>query len=275
MSDNKPQSGKGNGPVRSAKLQKYSAPALEKGLEILEYLSMQQDGKSMLQIAAGVARSKNEIFRMMIVLEESGYVERQDADSFVLSDKLYQLGLRRPGNKRLTDVALPLMEAFAEALPFCCYLSVASGEQSVVIAKADSAVPLGLSVTIGHRLPLVQSAEGLCLMAFMSDPRREMVIERLGLNDTAITSLHDLLRACRASGEMVRASDMIPGVEHVALPILDSIGDSAVATIAVPFIALKQGGASLEEVKGELRLLSERINANLSHKSTPKAGLQR
>lgn len=266
MSGDDKVSSKDGAPVRSAKLQKYSAPALEKGLEILEYLSEQQDAKSMIQIASGVARSKNEIFRMMIVLEEKGYVDRHDTDSFVLSDKLYQLGLRRPGNKRLTDIALPLMEEFCESLPYCCYVSVASGEQSVIVAKADSVVPLGLSATIGHRANLIHSAEGLCLLAFMSEKRQALVIERMDVSPKDKKQLVQELKTCRKQGEIVSSSEMLPGVEHIAFPILDSIGDGAVAAITVPYIQLKNDLITLDTVKVELQQLSNRINKSFSHK---------
>lgn len=266
MSKKDQQAAKSRAPIRSAKLQKYSAPALEKGLEILEYLSEQVNANSMLQIAEGVGRSKNEIFRMMIVLEESGYVERQDADSFILSDKLYQLGLRRPGNKRLTDVALPMMEEFCELLPFCCYLSVASGEQSVVIAQAQSAVPLGLAVSIGHRLPLSQSAEGICLMAFMSTARRSQVTQRLALSKDSSAQLLSDINSCKTQGDMSKPDGMIPGVEHIALPIFNSIGDSAAAAIAVPYIKLNKHPHSLSSVRAQLRILAKNINKSYSHK---------
>ena len=63
------------------KLQKYSAPALEKGLDILELLSLcSGGGLSQSEIAEGLGRSKNEIFRMMVVLEERGYIKRSDGD---------------------------------------------------------------------------------------------------------------------------------------------------------------------------------------------------
>ena len=53
-------------PNQLTKLQKYSAPALEKGLDILELLSLSASEMSLSQIAAGVGRSKNEIFRAVV-----------------------------------------------------------------------------------------------------------------------------------------------------------------------------------------------------------------
>ena len=51
-------------------LDKYTAPALEKGLDILEFLADFPEGLSKVDIAKGLGRSLNEIFRMVSVLEK-------------------------------------------------------------------------------------------------------------------------------------------------------------------------------------------------------------
>lgn len=267
MTDNTSNPKQPTSPKRSAKLQKYSAPALEKGLEILEFLSAQQNGQSMQHIADGVGRSRNEIFRMMIVLEESGYVERQDSDSFILSDKLYQLGLRRPANKRLTDVALPLMDEFAANQPFCCYLSVTSDAESVVIAKSDSLIPLGLTVTIGHRRPLDQTAEGICLMSFMPEVRRLAILDKLGIDDRNSVDLDPQFQKCRVASASVRPSDLVPSVTNIAVPIFGSIGKNAMAALCVPFMELRRDGVSLEATVNSLRKTADQINQLISHRA--------
>ena len=51
----------------------YRAPALEKGLDILELLAQQEDPLNKKQISESLNRSVNEIFRMLTVLEERQY----------------------------------------------------------------------------------------------------------------------------------------------------------------------------------------------------------
>src|SRR5260221_11717883 len=52
------------------------APALAKGLDLLEALAAEPNGISQKQLAARVGRSVGEIFRMLGVLEQRGYVIR-------------------------------------------------------------------------------------------------------------------------------------------------------------------------------------------------------
>jgi len=56
--------------------QKYTAPALEKGLDILERLSLSETGLSLSEIARDLGRSVSEIFRMLVVLEQRGYISQ-------------------------------------------------------------------------------------------------------------------------------------------------------------------------------------------------------
>ena len=56
---------------------KYRAPALDKGLDILELLARAHTPLSMTGVAAAIGYSKGEIFRMLQVLEERGYIARE------------------------------------------------------------------------------------------------------------------------------------------------------------------------------------------------------
>ena len=57
---------------------RYQAPALKKGLEILELLATSEQALTMSDISAALGRSVGEIFRMLQVLEEHRYIARDD-----------------------------------------------------------------------------------------------------------------------------------------------------------------------------------------------------
>src|SRR3546814_3285329 len=68
----------------------YSAPALEKGLEIIELLAAERRPMSTRAIAERLGRSKGEIFRVVFVLVERGYL-RRDARSEEHTSELQSL----------------------------------------------------------------------------------------------------------------------------------------------------------------------------------------
>ena len=56
----------------------YPVPALEKGLDLLEYVSGREAPETLGEIARGLGRSPGEIFRMLNCLERRGYLARED-----------------------------------------------------------------------------------------------------------------------------------------------------------------------------------------------------
>ena len=83
--------------MKQKKLSKnYSAPALDKGLNILELLSTSENGLTQGQIASKLNKSVNEIYRMISTLRSREYVELdEETDIYNLSYKnilLYEGG---------------------------------------------------------------------------------------------------------------------------------------------------------------------------------------
>ena len=55
---------------------RYTAPALEKGLDVLELLASVSEALTHSEIARRLGRSVSEVFRMLVCLEERGYISR-------------------------------------------------------------------------------------------------------------------------------------------------------------------------------------------------------
>ena len=54
----------------------YHAPALDKGLDILEILSANVASQSPVEIASGINRSSNEIYRMLMLASLENFQDR-------------------------------------------------------------------------------------------------------------------------------------------------------------------------------------------------------
>ena len=63
-----------NDSATDASKARYAAPALDKGLDILELLSKSEQMLTLNQISKQLGRSVNEIFRMVVTLEQRGYL---------------------------------------------------------------------------------------------------------------------------------------------------------------------------------------------------------
>ena len=112
----------------------YRAPALEKGLDILEVLAHERQPMPLREIGLQLGRSKGELFRMLVVLQVRGYIQRDEAgDAFFLTPRLFELGMRTPFVRDLLDAALPEMQKLAEATQQSAHLVVPSRGETVVV----------------------------------------------------------------------------------------------------------------------------------------------
>src|SRR6218665_2210676 len=93
--------------TEAEELDKYRAPALDKGLDILELLASTEETLSQAEIAKSLDRSPNEIYRMLDRLVRRDYVRRTSGDRYELTLKLFELAHARPPLHRLGSHAAP------------------------------------------------------------------------------------------------------------------------------------------------------------------------
>ncbi|KAB7769068.1 IclR family transcriptional regulator [Xanthomonas sp. LMG 12461] len=218
-------------------LPKYRAPALDKGLDILELLARDGRPMSMGEISQGIGRSRGEIFRMLQVLEERGYLTRTAGEGgYTLTNRLFMLGMQQPRVQNVTEVALPVMRALADAIRQPCHLVAPSDDQIVVIAQMDVPSDLGLVVRPGHRRPFAHSTSGLVLFAFQPADAQAQLLQRLDASEVAYDRAAFLAAAqeVHALGYSIHPSEAVVGVIDLAAPILQH--GVARYTLTVPFI---------------------------------------
>ena len=215
----------------------YRAPALDKGLEILELLSRASLPMSMTEIATSLGYSNGEIFRMLQVLEGRGYISRPDSGSgYILTNRLFMLGMERPRNRNLIEAALPVMHRLADEISHPCHLAVASQEQMVVVARVEAPSDLGFVVRVGHRRPIAHSTSGLVLFAFQSQEVRARWLALLDKLDIGYKKKNFVERADQVlkQGYASYPSTAIGGVTDLSAPILEQA--HAIGALAIPYV---------------------------------------
>ena len=251
----------------------YKAPALEKGLEILEFLSSATEPCGMVAIADALGRSKHEIYRMLHVLESRGYIARSDSgDRFQVTNKLFELGMRNPPIRNLHDVALPRMRELAASLEQSCQLVVRTGTQMVVVARVESPIEIGLTVRVGYRRHIMQSTSGRILYAFHPPRSQQQFLDELlttrpdGVN--ADEFLADAKRAVE-QGCIAHESDFVDGVVDIGAPIFDLDYEGAIASLTVPFMQGRYTSLALETAIETVKSMAGAISDALQGSQAP------
>jgi DNA-binding IclR family transcriptional regulator len=217
----------------------YSAPALEKGLEIIELLADAAEPLSTRVIAEQLGRSKGEIFRMVYVLVERGYLVRSSAtDELSLSNRLFELGMRTPRSRQLMEVAVPAMEHLSDATGQSAHLVVMNRGETVVIATAVGGADINFTLRLGYRRPALDATSGQIIVAFQDRARRAQLIkDSLSLSHAKIDTaeLTAQLDAIADRGYLIAESHDVVGVTDIGVPILGKHG-RAIASIVVPYL---------------------------------------
>jgi DNA-binding IclR family transcriptional regulator len=243
----------------------YQAPALKKGLEVLEFLSEQTEPYAVSELARSLGKSRNEIYRMVIVLERLGYLARTDTDRFALTRKLFDLAMRIPPQRNLLAKALPEMERLSEETCQSCHLTVASGGEIVVVARVESPDVLGFSVRVGYRRPLNQSASGRVLFAYQNESGRAAWRElRSSEEDQALwAAIEREAGTIREMGFYLSPSSYVDAVTDIAVPVTVGDGPLAIAALVMPFIGGRSAKISLTQAATATRDAARRISHEL------------
>jgi len=243
----------------------YQAPALAKGLEVLEFLSGQTEPYAVSDLARALGRSRNEIYRMVVVLERSGYLWRTDTDRFSLTRKLFDLGMRAPPQQNLLIKALPHMERLSQETLQSCHLTVASGSDIVVVARIESPDTLGFAVRIGYRRPINQSTSGPVLYAFQTENIRAAwrKMQRSKDDRERWAELERKISAIRDKGVFRARSAYVDAVTDIAAPITTAPNDLAIGALVMPFIGGRSAKISVTQGMNATKDAAQRISKEL------------
>ncbi|MFV0411340.1 MAG: IclR family transcriptional regulator [Paracoccus sp. (in: a-proteobacteria)] len=218
---------------------RYRAPALDKGLDILELLAGVDGGLTQAEVAKSLNRTPNELYRMLDRLQKRGYVARIDGDRFALTLKMFGLAQLHAPTRRLVSYATPLMRTLAEQTRQAVHLAVFDRGRVVVIAQQEAPNYWGISIRVGSHIGLFDTGSGHILLAFNSPGRRKMMLaEHRSDGEAAIpASLLDRFGRIREQGHESMPSAQTAGVFNLSAPILAGDGN-AIAALTVPYIPL-------------------------------------
>jgi len=211
----------------------YAAPALEKGLDILELLAGQDGGLTRRDIAERLGRSVGEIFRMIECLTRRSYLV-QNGDLYLLGMKLFELSHEFPPMNRLLKEALPRMDALSRAIDQSCHMTVLSGLRQLVVAQVDPPDGVGFSVKIGATLDLAKSASGHVLLAFRPGDESGRLLARAAAAQDRPAAAKAVAKVARQGFAFMR-SRQFSGLEAISYPILDMQGH-VIAALTVPYV---------------------------------------
>ena len=243
--------------------ERYRAPALDKGLDIIELLAGSESAMTQLEISQALSRTPNEFYRMLDRLVRRGYVKRGTDDRYELSLKLFALAHRHVPMRRLVSQARPIMEQLAFECSQACFIAVYDRGDLNSIFQVDPPGHWGVSVRVGAQMHISKAASGLVILAFVSENDRKRMLseQKQSLGETIASDLEERLAEIRTLGYCLMPSRQIVGVNMLAAPIMGP-GNTPIAALTIPQIdRLDAPNSSTSECLPLLLLAARDISA--------------
>lgn len=242
----------------------YSAPALEKGMDVIELLAETDAGLTVSEISQRLNRRMSELFRIIVVMERRYWLQK-DPDSSRYSVAYHLLKLAHGGTpaKTLSGAAAPLMHELSTRINQSCHLVVRSGIHGLVVLRQENPNRHAtLSVRMGATIRLPTSCSGHVLLAHLQ-PEELRALLRTVPRPWGITqvNLAKALDRVRRRGFEILRSPITAGVTDISYPIRGFDG-KVVATLTVPYLHVIDNSlpASVEQTQRLLAQSARRIS---------------
>jgi len=244
----------------------YAAPALEKGLDIIELLAAAPDGLTSSEIAQRLGRSLSEIFRILVVMERRDWLSKSpETDRYSVSYRVLEHAFRATPAQGLGMLAAPAMYELTQATGQSCHMAVISDVNIVIVLQQDSPAHSGFGVRLGAKCNILTSCSSHLLLAFSDPAIREKLLATVKPASAAtLRKLRDRLKLVAQQGYESKPSSRHVGVHDISYPIFGFDGRVR-AALTIPFLSVIDGTekASLEQARKMLAAAAGQISRGL------------
>lgn len=203
--------------------------ALARGLDVITCFRPGTPVMSLSAVAAATGLARPTARRILLTLEELGYVRQTDT-GFTLTPRVLDLGVTYMSSLGLWDVARPHVQALVATTGESSSIAQLDGSDIVYVSRVAVPKIITLAVSIGTRFPALQTSLGKVLLADLPPDALDAVLAepgRSGLTPRWQPSRRErdeALREVRARGWALTDEQLAPGIRSVAAPLRDGTG---------------------------------------------------
>jgi IclR family mhp operon transcriptional activator len=207
--------------------------SLSRGLDILDVLN-RRDSATPAELAEQLEIPRATVYRIVDTLVEKGFVYQHESDQRLrLTPKVGTLSDGFTEEDHMANISRPFISEITEQLVWPVTLGTISGIDLIVRENTDRSSPLAVEqFTIGYRMPILETASGLCILAFMQAEQRDVVLATIkdsptSKNQTRIERIHlqEHLAKIKRDGYSVRHRPRkISDMTAISVPIVTADG---------------------------------------------------
>lgn len=214
-------------------VREYSAPAVDRALDILEFMAQHPKPYGTTELARCLKIPVNSVFRILKRLTERDYtVQDPVSGGYQLSTRVFSMGMSLYTRFELRLRARPHMEWLCQETEETCQLQVPRGNMMLVLDTVSPEIQFYIRVVPGSLIYYHPNAYGKAVLAFRTEEEvRQMLPSRLpGLTPNTIVLRNDLmtqLDEVRQTGLAYDNEEYNQGIVCIGAPIFDVQGSVA------------------------------------------------
>jgi len=206
---------------------------LERGLRVLRAFDASRPEMALSEVAVATALPPAVARRCLNTLVALGYI-KQDGRRFLLTPEVLTFGSAYLSSMNIETVAVPPLQALAQATGDSVSLAVQSGREILYVCHIPSNRRIRLGAGVGTRFPLHATSMGKVLLAHAGDAAIAAFLAAplARLTERTVTDAESF----RARLAMVRErhydsalDELDYGIVSVAVPVRDSAGQVVAA----------------------------------------------
>lgn len=209
----------------------YRVPNLEKGISILEYLSLRKGGETLQNIKNDLDISQTTAYRILNTLVRLEYlVYSEDTKRYRISRKLLMLGFRSLDEHNLLEIVLPRLQELRDKVKETACFGVLGEEKGIFIEQALGNHTFRFFLTPGKPFELHCSAPGKAILAYLPNIVRNRYISLMTFtryNSRTITTEEaylEELEKVRKRGYALDNEEELSGVICIGAPLFNYTG---------------------------------------------------
>jgi IclR family pca regulon transcriptional regulator len=200
--------------------------ALARGLDVIRAFSPARPVMTLSQVAAATGLPRPTARRMLLTLEELGFV-RNGQGGFALTPRVLELGMAYISSTKIWDIAQPHLERLVSYTNESSSLAQLDGSDIVYVARVAVPKIITIAVTVGTRFPALQTSLGKVLLAALPPDELEKTLAepgRSGITPLWKPNLEErdrVLGEVRSQGWSITDEQLAPGIRSIAAPVRD------------------------------------------------------
>jgi IclR family transcriptional regulator, pca regulon regulatory protein len=203
--------------------------AFERGLRVIRAFGSEAPELTLAEVARAVDLNRATARRLLMTLEELGYVRRSGA-TFALTPRVLDLGYAYLSSLGIPQLALPYLEQLSEAMGEASSVGVLDGTDVVYVARVPAKRVMAVSIGLGTRFPAYRTSLGRALLVDHDNAQLAALWQESDRRDptprtvTSVAQLRARLAEVRRAGVALVDQELELGVRSVAAPLRDATG---------------------------------------------------